>query len=378
MLFLVSETTKWKAQTVYDLLASDERFEPFVAASLGDADWSLSVEQKLAKVRNTIRFFRDCGMECVSAVDDETADTLLLAVFSPDLVFYQQPWYLPMNQVPRIVSEYALTFYVPYFVPTFANNTMHCQLQLHKDVYRHFVLNEAWRDFYLSTIDGREYAGSLVATGHPMLDAIAAAGAGSGEDGLVIYAPHWSLNHPRNSNELNLPTFPETGRLILDYALAHPEIKWAFKPHPTLRTALKRTGIMSDAEIDGYYAAWERIGRVSYFGEYVSLFRASRALVTDCDSFLSEYACTRKPVIHLIPAVKNNRHFSPLKPIFDSYYKVHDERELAATFDAVLLRGEDPNRATRIAALEASGLADSHAAGNICRHLLSLLGGSDR
>ncbi len=374
IIFLVSETTKWKAQAVYDRLRENTRYELLVVASLGDADWALSKEQKLHKVMDTLDYFKEHGMPCEASVDGETAETQSLAGFHPDLVFYQQPWGLPVNQTPRLVSEYALTFYVPYFVPTFANNTMHCQLQLHKDVFRHFVLNEKWKEFYLATIHSAVYAGEIVAVGHPILDVISRNDEACMNSESVIYAPHWSINHPNNPNELNLSTFPETGLFILKYAQSHPEIKWVFKPHPTLRLALHRIGLMSDSEIDAYYTAWECFARVSYSGEYASLFQASRALITDCDSFLSEYACTKKPIVHLMPKVSNNRHFSPMKNLYDTYYQVRDQETLVKILDSVVLHHEDPKQAERLAALAETGLSESTAAEKICTHIESLLG----
>ena len=108
---------------------------------------------------------------------------------------------------------------------------------------------------------------------------------------------------------------------------------------------------MSKDEIDNYYESWAKVGMVSLSGGYTELFNNSRALITDCDSFLSEYAVTGNPIIRLVSKVKNNRHYSPLKSLFDSYYQVHNKDELEQTLNEIIVRGNDPLRETRLAEL---------------------------
>lgn len=375
VLFLVNETAKWKVQSLFDRFAADERFSPFVALSVADTDWKLTTEQRQEKIIGMRKFFADKGMACEVAYRSESDEALPLSSFRPDLVFYLQPWFLPPCQCPRLVSEFALAFYVPYFVPTFANKTMHCCLQLHKDVYRHFVLNEAWRRFYVENIDASFYAGEMVATGHPMLDEIRFHDSPADIKAPVIYAPHWSIPHPNNPSELNLSTFAETGKLILDYARRHPEIKWVFRPHPTLPLAIKRSGLMSEQALAEYYAAWAQIGTVSTGGGYAQIFNESRCLITDCDSFLSEYACTGNPIVHLVSGVETNRHFSPLKNLFDTYYRIENIRELEPVLDQVVVAGDDPKRAVRLAELDRAQLCLSRGGENIYRIIEDMLGG---
>ena len=373
VLFLVNETAKWKSQALFDLLSKDPRYKVSLALSIGDTDMSLSPNERAAKVSGMASWFEKRGVgDFVVAYDCKTDKALPLDRFMPDIVFYHQPWFIPPCQMPRVVSRFALTCYIPYFVPTFANNTMHCQLQLHKDVFRHFVLNETWKAFYEKNIESSSYAGELIAAGHPMLDAIAFQDRPAPLDSCVIYAPHWSIPHPKNPSELNLSTFMETGLFILDYAKRHPDVKWVFRPHPTLALALKRTGLMNDKAVEDYYSEWGKIGRVSQGGDYAKLFNESRLLITDCDSFLSEYACTGNPIVHLVSPVKNNRHYSPLKPLFDTYYKVADTNSLSQLLDDLVVAGNDPKRNLRHEALERSGLARQKGARNILMHLNDL------
>ena len=374
VVFLVNESSKWKTQSLCDEMKRRGGYEVLIALSNADIDWRLPKNKRLVRMTENKMFFEKRGFATVVAYDIECEKAIPLSTFRPDIVFYQHPWGFPEEQMPRNVASYALTCYVPYFVPTLGNPGMHLGQPVHKEVFRHFVLNRQWADYYKSLCDKSVYAGEIVGLGHPMLDGLCVVAEDPGPDGLVIYAPHWSIPHPMLKSFLDLSTFLENGKFILEYAKRHPEIHWAFKPHPTLKVTLVHIGVMSEAEVDSYYREWEGIGEACYSGGYVDLFRRSRALITDCDSFLSEYACTQKPIIHLISQVPNKRTYSPLQPLFDTYYKVHDNRELLDMLESVVVRREDVNRKKRLEELTKSGLVGASAAKNIVDHIEALLG----
>ncbi len=374
VLFLVNETSKWKVQAICDEMKRRGGYEFLIALTIADVDRSLNDVAKAEKMKESAEFFKARGFNVVVAYNVEAHKATELNQYNPDVVFYPHPWGIPVEQLPAKVANRAVTCYVPYFVPTFGNPGMHLGQPVHKEVLRHFVLNEQWADYYKSLYDKPIYAGEIVGLGHPMLDVLAEASEDSGTDGLVIYAPHWSIPHPKLNSFLDLSTFLDNGRFILEYAKQHPEVKWAFKPHPTLRTTLLHIGVMTEAEVEEYYHAWEEIGEACYDGGYVDLFRRSRAMITDCDSFLAEYACTRKPIIHLISPVPNKRKYSPMQKLFDTYYKVHDNNELVKMLDAVVVGREDPNREIRCAELLKSGLIGTNAAKNIVDHIEGLMG----
>ena len=71
---------------------------------------------------------------------------------------------------------------------------------------------------------------------------------------------------------------------ILNYAKMHPEINWVFKPHPTLKTALKRIGWTTES-IENYYNEWNKIALVSYDSNYVDLFMKSAIFFASGMSF---------------------------------------------------------------------------------------------
>ncbi len=63
-----------------------------------------------------------------------------------------------------------------------------------------------------------------------------------------------------------------------------------------------------------------------------------------------------------------------MQPLYDTYYKVHDNEELLKVLDEVVVAKRDPKREERLAALEKSGLLGTNAAKNILDHIEDLIG----
>lgn len=379
VVFLVNESSKWKYGTLFKILADDSKYNPVVLLTCADIDWQLDQEGKKAKLETNKSFFDRHGIKSEVAYDCQLDRAIPLREFHPDIVFYQHPWSISPCQAPLAVSEYALTFYAPYFLPTYGSPELEYQQDFHRYVFRHIVFNQDWVDYYTKYRNRYIYAGKLLPFGHPMLDTywqMVHQRAGSSTGGWVIYAPHWSIPHPRNKNVLNLSTFMETGRPMLEYALNHPEIKWLFKPHPSLRTVLYK--ILPRQEVDDYYEQWEHIGKVCYTGDYVELFFESQAMITDCDSFLIEYVFTGKPIIHLKRDGYNVGSSSPFISLFDTYYKVCNEVELGATIDYVIVKHNDPNRQLRLELMERLGLCRNDVSSAIVKEMDLIFCKNDR
>ena len=372
--FLVNESSKWKVESLFHSLVKDSRYKPFVLLTCADIDWQLDKESKKAKLAATKEFFDRHGIVNEIAYDYELDMPLPLDRFQPDVVFYQHPWEIAQIQGPLAVSKFALTYYVPYFLPTYGIPQMEYRQDFHRQIFRHIVLNKEWADYYEQYEGAFRYAGELLPLGHPMIDVYrekALKASGRTKKEWVIYAPHWSIPHPSNTNNgMNLSTFLETGRPMLEYALRHPEIKWMFKPHPSLRTVLYK--ILPRHEVDDYYAQWERLGSTCYTGDYVDIFFDSQALITDCDSFLIEYVFTGNPIIHLSRDGYNVGSVSPFVELFETYYKVRDTSGLETVVDDVVLRHNDPQRELRLETLKKLNLCDHDASSAIVSNLDSI------
>ncbi len=365
VIFLVNDNTKWKAQSLYDLMATSKDFEPIILLSLAEKQRNLPISKKIDIINNNLEFFCKKGIECKIGWDLKKDKALSPNKFGADIVFYQQPWGIPKIQKPQTVSKYAITCYIPYFVPNYGILSMDCRT-FHKYLYRYYVLNEDWKELYANYM--KEFSSNLFAVGHTMLDYFYLNKDELSGDNLIIYAPHWSIKHPKNENNTNYSTFDSFGQKILDYAKSHPEQKWLFKPHPKLYSTLEKTGIMTQDEIEKYYAQWEKIGTTCYDGDYINYFKNSKALITDCGSFLTEYFCTGKPVIHLQQEeIKNIPE--PFKKILNTYYKATTSEELYKYLDEILANNIDTKFEERKSLQKELKLSEQYAAKNIIDNL---------
>jgi hypothetical protein len=336
--FLVSENAKWSCQTLYEEFDRSDEFEPFVLVT-ADSQRSPNIYDHDKQLNETYNFFKSRKMSTFYAYDIKARRFLNLQQFNPDIVFYQQPWALDRIQSPMIVSKFALSCYVPYSIAGTTEAVVCYPKTFLYGIWKHFVVSESIKKEYESwMVENKE---SLVVTGHPKLDSY---NESQGVDEhYIIYAPHFAF---RNSI-LKLSTFDWNGKFILDFARAHRELKWVFKPHPRLKLQVIHDGIMTEDEIDDYYDEWAKIGIVYDQGDYFNIFKSSDALVTDCSSFLSEYLPTTKPVIHLIS--KDMVALNSISEVASShYYKVHDLKELEFYLNDVIINKNDPMKKKRI------------------------------
>lgn len=371
VLFLVNENSKWKTQSLYDLLEKSEKFEPVIALTIADRQKRASKEEKKKCLEENFEFFKTRNMTCVYAWDIEKNKAKNLNIFKPQFVFYQQPWFLPKIQQPKNVSKFALTCYVPYFVPNYGIMNMDCS-EFHKFLYRNYVLNKDWENLYKNYI-GEDYTGNIVSVGHTMLDDLYLKKDIKNDEDYVIYAPHWSIPCQGNKNDENYATFLWTGKIILNYAKNHPEINWVFKPHPTLKVALKRTGFFSNSDIENYYKEWETVAKPFYSANYMEIFMKSKALITDCGSFLIEYFCTGKPIIHLISDQCSAIPPEPTQKIFNTFYQVKNAGELYNQLENLLQRNNDYKQEERLRILKDLNLENCYAAQNIINDLEKII-----
>ena len=370
VMFLVSELSKWKTQSLYDCMKKSEHFDPFIAISCR-GEWRKHPEYKVL-LEEAVADFCAKGMKYVVVADFTTMCNVPLAGFSPDIVFYEQPYDWSREYMPVTVSHFALTAYIPYCVPTNEINIAWYDLPILKTLFLYILLNDTLCENLKPFVKSREYAGHVVGLGHTFYDAYADETNVTKitQSEYVIYAPHWSFDHPNNVNRQNISTFLWNGREILAYAKAHPEVKWLFKPHPRLQWQLVDSGVWTKDEVDDYYNEWNKIGECYYGSDYVALFNRSRAMITDCSSFVAEYPPCGGAMIHLRSATQKTQLLKSYRKMYDSFYQVHNLDEMYKTFDMVIVSGEDPKREERMNAIRELKLVGNNAAKNIVEYLL--------
>lgn len=371
VLFVTGTPAKWKSQSLYDLMAKDDRFDPYICQTICDIEHTaMDHAQRVRHLDKCKQFFESRGMRYVEVYSREKGTWNDLNDFHADLVFYNQPWDLARNQLPHWVAKTALTFQIPYYVPNCGAAFFDVGTPFQRTLYAYMALNEMWAAFYRAKVSRLAFAGMIVGLGHTALDYYYLH-----RQSLcpvrktVIYAPHWGFKHPKNPNRANFSTVLWSAMPILNYARCHPEIHWIFKPHPTLRSSLERTGVWSKEMVADYYAAWDGLGETHVGGDYEGVFVNSTALITDSDSFLVEYACSGHPIIHLISSDLKLGSEGKMSHLLNTYYQVRTVAEIAPTIDRVVIGDDDYNSALRLEAVKRTGLMGNYAARNIVKWL---------
>lgn len=362
VVFYVYDESKWKSQSVYELMEKDERFNPKIIVTKNCAIQGNANYQTVEDVKKCYDFFKNKGMNVEYGYDILRNNFIPFKNFEPDIIIYSHPWYVYKTQGPVVCSKFALTFYIPYFIP--ASEQWHeYGLRFHQYLFRHYVPTDLVKDFYSkSRKDGDKFFKTV---GHPILD--------YSKDKAInpkylIYAPHWTVC----GDNLRFGTFDWSGEKILEIAKEHPELNWVFRPHPLLYKFMQTSGFMSKEEVDRYYDEWKQIGIYSQGGDYTDLFLNSYAMITDCGSFLTEYFVSENPVIHLI-----SDKFTPnptIKEIDKTYYCAHNFDEFIKHFNNVIMEKNDYKKGERIQLLEKLGLKDCTSAKRIVDDILSVAG----
>ena len=378
VLFIVSEIAKWKEQRLYEEMERSGIFEPIVGISA----WNKQLEHlcnndELQKVHSRAEQFfdrlRDRHVRTVKIENGERV-FLNLANFKPDIVFYTEQWAPCPKQRPYDVSKYALTCFLPYYVPDFGFPKFDCYQLVERLSWTYFCLGESWVKRYRESLRFKLHLENFKITGHPALDYLVQNRDRRPQEDYVIYAPHFSFMPESKDTSYVIGTFAWSGMAILEYAEKHPEVNWVFKPHPILRSKMVEYGFMTEAEADSYYSKWSAIAKVSTDGDYQELFIQSRALITDSGSFLPEYGATGRPVIRLISKYDGTFPPTAAKKAYDSYYQAHDVGELQSILKLVVEDRLDPKSEMRLEAVKAAGLFEANASRKIIDYLRNVFG----
>lgn len=377
ILFFVSENQKWCAQDLFEELKQNKNFESVIAVSCENEIYKTD-EEKSNSAKREFSFFSRLDKNAVLAYNPENHKNINLKEFSPDIVFYQQPWGLAEIHTPAFVSDFALTCYIPYGFQSL-NNIDNYTLMFHGFLWKYFVESEINIKRFKKTNNAK----NCITTGYPKFDVYLKKSVVD-EDKLwkipkninpnikrVIYAPHHSF-----FNTVKFATFAENGQFILEYAKNHSEIDWIFKPHPTFKQRLAADGIMSPKEAEQYYKDWDSLPNAQIYdkGNYFDIFKTSDALITDCVSFLAEYLPTKKPVLFL-KSNKGGLSFNELgEKIVENYYHINNTKELEETIKKVIIAEEDYLHDKRVSAIKYLEIDEKSASSKIAGYLEKELG----
>ncbi len=345
--FLNSENSKWVYQSLYDELCKSDLFTPQIIVALDRRFDNAEIE----RLKSNYEFFKSRGMNVVCSFDIENKKHIPLNKFCPDILFYQEPWQLPEIYKPYEVSKYALCCYNSYGTGTTNGKNEYCA-RFFKEVWAYFLDNE----FVKKTLENHGVSNkNLVVTGSIKLDSYLSPAnpekqLWKTDNYRIIYAPHFSFY---KTSTLKFGTFDKYYKFFIEYAKFHPEIEFVFKPHPMLKKTIIRKKLMSPEETEKYYSFWEESSNTHLWekGDYFDIFKTSNLMITDCNSFLTEYLPTQHPLIRLVPEKTIGLNIFG-EEITQGYYKIHNLEELKEILDKLIIQKQDPLEDERKKCLE--------------------------
>lgn len=338
--FIVGEKEKWTLNMLYAELYKSEKFKPIilvVPSEVGDP--------KESTIDN-YNFFKNMGFEVEKGYDVNKRKYLDIRLFSPDIVFYQQPWSISKSHSIKKLSKYFLTCYVPYCFYMLSSDRNY-KMNFHALLWKYFVEFDEYKSEYFRNynIDNCEVSGSV------KLDGYLEKKNGNKYNGAIIYAPHHSFNDGHKFS-----AFLWSGKHILDLAKKHRNFKWIFKPHPFFREKLVKNGIMTPEEAENYFYEWRDVGEIHIGSGYHDIFSSSRLLITDSISFLAEYFPTKNPVFFLRSHDQVDDFTDVGSKIVKNYYHLRKSDDIYYLFNRVIIDGDDYMMKSREDSVRSIGL----------------------
>lgn len=340
VLFVCEENSKWGYQSLWEKLVQNPKFEvlPIVLFPI-----KTSTRVEFTQDENK-SFFNELGIETIDGYDYEKEENKSLKEFEPDIVFYQQPWYLEGINHPTNVSEYALAMMIPYGYTTLSEKEWGSDSvkRVYSNLFMFFSESKYHNRFYEKTARMR-CKDNLLATGTPKLDGYFDTfkdvfWKGENIQKKIIYAPHHSLG----DEGLRMSTFMENCWEFLNFAKNNPQCSFIFKPHPALKNMCAKTAFMNEFEYDEYVAQWNNLPNAYLYnkGNYIELFKTSDLLITDCSSFLAEYFPTGKPIFFLNR--KDRAEFDKFGNILkQGFYEIKDFEDYRQNFEKIIIKKGD-------------------------------------
>ena len=296
VLFVISEVSIWKTESLYCEMLKHPRFEPILGVSLITAD---KPSGSFRKFEILTKYLIDMNYSYIELYGNDIRNRL-----KPDIVFYQQPY----NHVIDSCLFFADNKDTLFCHVNYAFNSMG-QKWVGASSYLHYC----WQTYYENSIAKNYYESVLPVisrsnahiTGLPFQTILQKDKSEftnpwkvqKKRKKKIIWAPHHTI--PTEKSSLKYSTFMSVANVMLELAEEYrDDIQIAFKPHPFLLKKLYN--IWGQDRTDRYYKKWSQLENTQLeLGEYYGLFKYSDAMIHDCGSFTVEYLYMDNPVMYL-------------------------------------------------------------------------------
>lgn len=351
IVFYAMNVSMWKYQELYELLASDSRFDVHIVLSVTKA---YSHAQQIEDLQGLRDYFRSRSVPFIDwQLENQAPPFDVRTELDPDILFYPQPYEYVLYPEHDFLRFYdRLLAYVPYgfYITT------------DKLIYNKRFHNIAWKLYYpneynlqaarqISDIKAR----NVVVSGYVCTERfLSAPKQHVWKDYLpsarkLIWAPHFSIH--ASDSPFSLSNFLWMADPMLALARKHADrLQIAFKPHPRLKTELYAHPDWGRQRTDDYYAAWSSMDNTQLeTGDFADLFAESDAMVHDCGSFLCDYLFFRKPVMFVSKHIERAKSFVNDfgKMAYDMHYVGKTTADIERFIELQVLHGDDPLKKQR-------------------------------
>jgi len=345
LMFYVNNLSMWKSDKLLLLLKQDERFCPFVVTHLYPKDTD---QMRRDLEQDIYSHFKALGVDVESGYDFSKNRLYPVKRFSPDMVFFPQPYLNNLSMIPFKV----LLSYIPYCF----------EMEDYMRFYNSMYQNICWKIFVPTELHKQlkikhnyNHGSNVVVSGNPLADYFFD-GHTPSEDiwpvcnpklKRIIWAPHHSI-FP--DDWLDYSNFLEIADSMVEIARRYSDkVQFVFKPHPMLREKLYRAESWGFERTDAYYNSWKEMPNTAFAnGNYVDLFMTSDALIHDCSSFTAEYLYVNKPVMFVSGKDKIDTFNSFADECFRMHYHGSSVQDIES-FIRNVIEGVDPMEQQRSA-----------------------------
>lgn len=348
ILFLISNESMWRCQSLYEFLKKDKRFNPLIAFLPFK---TFSENQQLTCISQLKALFVNTGTPYIDLSNIDNQVEYIKKTISPDIIFFPQPYRGIFNHLDFTDFEDSLLCYTPYGIITFDQPW----------IYNLRFSNVAWRLYFPSEVDracARKEANNkgrnIVVVGSTTAEQYAQKETSSVWKGIpgmhkrVIWAPHYSIT---GKDLLHRASFLQLAEPMLALADKYKDtVQFAFKPHPRLLSELYKYPGWGEEKTDAYFSEWsDRPNTQLETGGYIELFKGSDAMIHDSGSFTAEYHCTGKPIMFFTPDKQAaEKQLNELgRAALDAHYLGNTVQDIESFIDRVVLQGDDPMKKMR-------------------------------
>lgn len=289
VLFLLYDISKWKSESLYLLMLENPRFNPKIEVTVRNCDNPIDKEANRYKLIDYLESRNYQYTENTEALNSEY-----------DIILYQEPYPETVPKIQNLFHNLDKLFISICYSSHTTNSPFEFFYPLH------FF---AWFDCYennLVTLSAKKVVKSrrnnIIPTGLPLSEMFSFGPIDpwikqDKKKKRIIWAPHHTIGNVKEA--IYYSTFLQYYDYMIKIAQKYVnDIQFVFKPHPLLRRKLE--SLWGREATETYYRKWERMPNTQIeYGDYITLFQTSDALIHDSSSFIIEYLYVDKPVMFL-------------------------------------------------------------------------------